>query len=153
MYMIAISTCLGLFAANFHWSRMLSLIFSCLILNCHGTFIFSQTLNIFICGIFKHNLCAAAKKFISFDIWSSTTSAETKSLLPKPSAHWNTEHYCGWADNDDVDLESDINRLASGNLQWYTTIPSQYEQLCWTWMWRLIYFESWSHYNKSPGSV
>ena len=93
------------------------------------------------------------KKSITFDFWSSTTSAETKFLLPKISDHWKKKHYCGLADNGKGYLDSDINRLYLGNLQQYTTVPSQCEKLPWTWTWRLLYFDYWSNFEKLPVSV
>ena len=85
------------------------------------------------------------KKSIIFDFWSSTTSAGTKFLLQKSSNHWMTECYQGSSDRGEGDLDSDLKFLASGNLWKYTTIPSQCEQLPWTWMWRILYLDCWSH--------
>ena len=71
-------------------------------------------------------------KFTTFNFRSSTTSAETKLLLPKPSYHSNTENYQGSAGHGEVDIDSDINCLDSGNLWQDTTVISHCEQLHWT---------------------
>ena len=78
-----------------------------------------------------------SKKSINFDFWSTTTSADTKLLLTKPSDHWKMEHYWGSDDSGEVDLDSDVNHLASGNFRQYTTVPSHCEQFPRTWTWRL----------------
>ena len=67
-------------------------------------------------------------------------------LLSKPSDHWNIEHYRGPADHGEGDSDLDINRLASGNLWQYTTLPSQFERLTWTWTCCLLYFDCWYHF-------
>ena len=59
-------------------------------------------------------------------------NAETKFMLSKPSNHLNMEHYWGSAYCGEVDLDSEVNRLASVNLWQYTTVPSQCERLHWT---------------------
>ena len=85
------------------------------------------------------NVLQQSKKSIYFNILSTRTSAETKFLFPKPSNHWNMEHHRGSADCGEVDIDSDINHLDSGNVWQYTTVPSQCEWFPWTWTFLLWY--------------
>ena len=39
------------------------------------------------------------------------------------------EQYWGSDDCGEVDIDSDVNHLASGNLRQFTTVPSQCERL------------------------
>ena len=68
-----------------NYDNYVSLIY--FILNCHGTLIFSQILNQFFCGIMNKTFSHYTMKSIIFDFQSSTTSAETKILSPKPHDH------------------------------------------------------------------
>ena len=77
---------------------------------------------------------------INFDSGQQHNSQNTKFMLPRHSNHWNTEKYRGSADRGEVDLESDVNCLASGNIGKYTTVPSQCEWVPLTWTWRILYF-------------
>ena len=43
-----------------------------------------------------------------------------------------TEHYMGSGDRGEVDLDSDVNCLDSGNLRLYTSGTNQCEGLPWT---------------------
>ena len=128
IYIIARYTWRGTFADIVHWPTTIFLFLLCFILNCHGTFLFSQIPNLFFCGISEQFFFAAVKEIHKLWFWSTTTSADTIFLIPKPSYHWNKEDYWGSADLSEVDLESDINFLASGNLRKYTSVPSQCEQ-------------------------
>ena len=65
------------------------------ILNCHGTLIFPQKFNLFICGNIITIVSHHTREFITYDFQSSTTSAETKLPLLKPHDHWKTEDYHG----------------------------------------------------------
>ena len=67
--------------------------------------------------------------------------------------HWKTGIYRESSGSGEVDRDSDINRLASDNLWWYTTVPNQWEWLPWTWTWLLLYFYHWYHYKKRRGRV
>ena len=71
----------------------------------------------------------------------------------KVSQHWNKKYYRRSADCFEGDLDLDINCLDSDNLWKYTTVPSQCDQLPWTWMWCLFYFYNWYRLEKGPGSV
>ena len=134
--------------------RFTSILFSIfLICNCHGALLLSKISNLFICGIFEHKLFHQSKKSTTFDFLSTRISAQTKSLYPKPSDQWKTEHYRGSDDSGEVDIDSDINFLASGNLWQHTTVTSQCERLTWTWTWRVMYFDHWSHLEKIPGII
>ena len=57
----------------------------------------------------------------------------------------------GSAERGEVDIDSDVNCTASGNIRKSTTVPIQCEQLPWTWTWRLMYFDCWSHFETLPG--
>ena len=129
----------GIFDAIVHWPTVILLFLSYCLLNCHGNFIFSKILNMFICGIFEHNFFQQTKKSITSNFWLSTISVQKQILLPKPSDHWNMEHYKRSSDSGEGDLLSDTNILASGNLQQYTTVPSHCDKFPWTWTWCLLY--------------
>ena len=105
----------------------------CFILNCRGILFLSLVSNSLFCGIYKHNFSQLSKKYIYFNFRSTTTSPETKFLLPKPSYHWETDHFRGSVECGEAYLDSDINLLVSGNLLHYTTVPSQCEWFPRTW--------------------
>ena len=52
------------------------------------------------------------------------------------------DNYRGSADRDEVNIDSDVNCLASGHIRQYTTVPSKCEQFPWTLMWCILYFYS-----------
>ena len=85
--------------------------------------------------------------YINITIWQHSI------YITSHGDHWNTEHYRGSVNSGEVDLDSDVYRMASGNLRKYTTVPSQCDRLPWTWTWRLLYFDRWSHFEKRPGIV
>ena len=116
-------------------------------------FLFLTNIESILLSYFEHNLFAAVKEIHKLLFQSTTKSAETKFLLPKPSNHWKTDHYWGSDDHGEVDIDSDLNRLASGNIMKYTTVPSQCEWLSWTWTWILLYFDCWCLFDKCPGNV
>ena len=62
IYIIARYTCGGTFSAIVDWYTLIILFLSCFILNCHGTFLFSQVLNLLFCGIFEQNCFAVVKE-------------------------------------------------------------------------------------------
>ena len=70
----------------------------------------------------KQQFFAAVKEIHKLQFWSSSTSADTKLLLPKPSNHWNMEHYQGSVNCGELDLELDVNSLDSGNCRQYNTV-------------------------------
>ena len=94
-----------------------------------------------------------SRKSINFDYDQQHNSQNTELLLSQHIYHWKTEQYWGSADRGEVDLDSDVNRPASGNLRQYTTVPSKCEQLPWTWTWRIMYFNCWYNFEKRPGIV
>ena len=49
--------------------------------------------------------------------WSTATFKDNKFLLPKRSEQQKTEKYQGSADRGELDLNSDVNLLASGKLR------------------------------------
>ena len=109
----------GILADIIHLPKTILLFLSCLLLNCHRTFLFLQKLNLFIFGIFNYHIFAAVKTIYKFWFLSTTTSANNKFMLPKPIYHWKTEHYQGLDDHCEVYLDSDINCLASDNTLLY----------------------------------
>ena len=94
-----------------------SVIFIMFYLNCHRTFILSQILNLFICGIFKHNLFAADKSIHYLRFLIINNKCRNKVPVIKPINHWKTEHYRESVDRGEGYLDSDLNLLASSNLQ------------------------------------
>ena len=144
---------MGTFDAIVHWPTTIILFLICCILNCHGNLFFSQILNIFCCGIFKHIFFAAVKEIHRLWLWSTTTSVDTKSPLPQHRKNRNTDQYWGSEDRGEVDIDSDVNHLASSNIRQYNNVPSQCDIFTWTWTWRLLYFDRWYHLEKRPGIV
>ena len=55
-------TCRDTFAAIVHWPTTIILLLLYFILNCYGTFLFSQMSHLFFCGIFKHNVFVEVKE-------------------------------------------------------------------------------------------
>ena len=109
-------------------------------------FVFITNIEYVLLWYFEHNLFAAVKEIHKLRFWSTTTSADTKLLLPRPSKQWNTEH--GWGSDDcgEVDIDSDVNLPASGNIMQCATVPSKCERLPWNWTWRPLYFNHWYHF-------
>ena len=62
-----------------------SVILFCFILNCHGTFPFSQILNLFICFIFKHKTFAADKEIHNLQFLITNNKYSNKVYFIKPS--------------------------------------------------------------------
>ena len=92
------------------------------------------------------------KKSITFDF-------HHQQQKKKPSSCYQTnqpvkmEHYQGSIYWGEGDPDSDLNFLDSGKLWKYTTVIIQCERFPWVWMWRLLCFDHWSHFDKLPGSV
>ena len=101
--------------------------------------------SVLLCYFWTQNF-EAVKEIVTFAFLSTRTSAETKSRLPKPSDHWKMEHYVGSGNHGKVDLDSDVNRLATGNLWRYTTLTSHCEIFPYAWMWHILYFDCWFHF-------
>ena len=116
-------------------------------------FFFSQISHLFFCVIFLHSIYAAVKEIYKLWFESTTTSADTKLPLPQHRKHWITENYQGSGDSGGVDIDSDANCMASVNLWQPNTVPSKCERFPWTWTWRLMYFDFWSHFEKCPGII
>ena len=78
-----------------------------------------------------HNCLKKLKNYINFDFqYRSTLTLEvTQFTLHKINKHQTVEKYQGSADSGELDLESDVNRLASKKLWKSTTISSQCKQL------------------------
>ena len=57
-----------------------------------------------------------SKKSINFNFKSTITSAETKIPVTQTKLPLKDGALFGSADRDEVDLDSDVNQLASGNL-------------------------------------
>ena len=98
-----------------------------------------------ILNSFCHNFLKQSKKSITFDNDQQHNLQNTKFLLPPHSDHWNTEHYRGSYNCGEVDIDSYINRLASGNLRKSTTVTSQCDKLPCTWTRSLLCLYRWSH--------
>ena len=124
VYIIARWTCVDIFAAIV---RLPTTIFSFLlffILNCHRNLIFSQILNLFICDIFEHNFFAIDKEI--HKLWFSVINNKCRNQIPVTQSKLLLKYgaLSGSTDHGEEDLESDVNCLASYNLQQYTTVPS-----------------------------
>ena len=119
IYIIARYTCGSKFAAIVYWPTKILLFLSCFVLNYHGTFILSQILNLFICGIFKRIFFHKSKKSTFFAFLSTATSAENKFWVTKPIYHWKTEQYQRTVDHGEIYLNSYTNILISGNTLLY----------------------------------
>ena len=110
------------------WTYDDSFIFAMSLLNFHKNF-FSRKYQIYSFGLFSNtNVFAAVKEIHKRQFWSTTTSSDTKFLLPKLSKHWNMDHYWGSADFVEVYHDSDVNWLSSGNLSQSPTVTRQCEQ-------------------------
>ena len=129
------------------------LFLSCFIWNCHGSLILSQILNLFIDAIFEHNNFATDKEihYFRFSILNNKYIYQVPVITQRN--HLNVEHCRRLTGRCDLDLDSDINFLASSNLWQCTTVTSQCERLPWTWTWRLLYCNCWYHFDKRSGSV
>ena len=99
---------------------------------------------------FCHRLRLACHSLIEFcPCFFIINKCRNQAPVIKTRNHWHMDH-CWWlVYRFEGDLDSDLNRLASGNLRQYATVPSQCDQLPWTWTWRLLYFNHWSHFRSS----
>ena len=73
IHIILIYNCVSIFSSILHGRVIVILFLLYYILNCHGTFLFSQRLNLFFCGIFEHN-CVALSKEIHYFWFSIITN-------------------------------------------------------------------------------
>ena len=75
----------------------------CFILNYHRNLLFSQRINMCICGIFEHNLFAADKEI--YYLWFLIINNQCRNQVPviRTSYHWNTEQYEGFVDHCEGD--------------------------------------------------
>ena len=71
---------------------------------------------------------------------------ETWLSLPQHSDHWKTEEYQGSAHRGEVDLDSDVNRLASDKLRQSTTVTSQCGWSPYPWTCCILYFYRWYNF-------
>ena len=71
----------------------------------------------------------AVKELHKFRFRSTTTFADTKIPLTQHIEHLNMDKYRGSDNRGEVDLDSDVNSLASGNIRQYNTVPGQCERL------------------------
>ena len=83
---------------------------------------------------------------ISVVFISTAPFDKTQLPIPPHSDNCKTEQYRKSADRGEVNLESDVNIMALGNLRQSTTLPSQCEQLPLNWMWHILYFNCWYHF-------
>ena len=90
---------------------------------------FSQILNLWYLEISVTIVLKQLNKSINFDLDQQHYSQNTRFPLPQHIDHWKIAQYWGLADRGVVDLDSDVNYLASRNIRESTTVPSQCEQL------------------------
>ena len=141
-YFIAIYTWLCSSAAIVHWSMTNMLFILCFIWSHYGFLFFSyqhvlfsdSSNTIFCC----RHINSWPSHFLSSVTWWN---------------HWKTNLYRGSDDCGEGDCDSDINCLVSFNLCQYITLTNQCEKLTLTWMWFLLYFYCWYHFEKCPGRV
>ena len=146
IYIIVIYTWRGTFDVIVHWPTTILFFLIVFYIKLSWDFAFLTIIESVLLWYFQGGDFAAVKWFHKFWFRSTTTSADTKFVLPKPSYYWKTDHYWGSADHGEVDLDSDVNRLASGNILQYTTVPSQCEWFPWTWT-------CWYSFENCPGIV
>ena len=103
-------------------------IWLCFILSCHGNLLFSQRMNLCICGIFERNLFAANKEIHNLRFLIINNKCRNQVPVIKNCDHWYTEHYQVLDDHCEGDLDLVVNNLASGNIMQYSTVPSKCEQ-------------------------
>ena len=124
-------------------------------------FTYDNTLIFIMFYIKMSRIFSSLKNIKSVNLWkfwthlfrSSQGNPQPLILNQQGQVHSKTEHYQGSDDRSEVNIDSYINCLASGNLQKYTTVPSQCEPLTWTWRWCLLYFDHLSHFKNCPGSI
>ena len=143
IYIIARYTWFGSFSDIVHWYTIYLFLILCSILNHHRIWFCSQILNMFHHDNLSTMFCCRQINPQPSNFRSSTRSCY----------HWNMENYWGSTDCGEGYRDLDRNGLPSVNLCKYTTVTNQYEQLPWTWTWRLMYFDRWSHFEKRPGRV
>ena len=102
---------------------------------------------------FWTQLFAADKEIHNFLFLVINNNFRNQVPVIKPSNRLKREYYWGLAGCCERYLHLDLNCLDSDHLWKYTTVPSQCERFSWTWTWRLLYFDSWYHFENRPGSV
>ena len=153
IFIISRYACVGIITDIFHLPTTIILLYICFILNCRRTFLLSQILNLFICGIFEHKVFAGIKQIHYLRFLIISNKCRNQVTVIRKINHWKREQYQGWYNFCERDVDSDLNPLASDNIWQYTTVPSQCERLPWTWMYRLLYSNCWTNFKKCPGSV
>ena len=138
------------FTNIFHWPTTIILFLLCYILNCHVSLFFSLISNIVFVVISSTMFLQQSRKSINLDFDQQKKFRYQISITP---THWTLKDRAilGSADSGEVDIDSDVNFLASGNLRQSTTAPSHCERLPWNWTWCLMYFNRWSHLKNLPG--
>ena len=68
----------------------------CFILNFHRTFLSSQVLNLFIFGIFEHNLFASDKAIHNLQFWIINNKFIKQVSVIRPSDHWSAIDSWTW---------------------------------------------------------
>ena len=153
IYDIVEYTCVGIFAAIFHWPTTVLLLLLYFNLNCHGSLLLSQISNMFICGISNKFVLQQSNNSITFNFWSSTTSAETNFFLSTQATTERQSTIGTWVIVLRDILTQTKNCLSSGNLWQYINVHSQCGWSPWTWTWHIMYFDSCSLFVKRPGIV
>ena len=152
IFIIEIYTCVGIFAAIVYWPTEMLLFQSYYILNCLELWLYHKY---WICSsviVYNKIHCSRQRNTLP-------SIPDNQQKVPKITScyqtinHWNTEHYRVLDDLRQGYLDSDTNRLASGNIIQYTTLPSQFEQLNLTRTWHFMYIDCWYHFDKQPISV
>ena len=90
-------------------------------------FLFSQISNLVIFGIFEHNLFAAKKEINNFRFLTINNKCRNQMPVTQTNQPLKNGSLLGVADRGEVDLNSEVNLLASGNLWQYTNVRSQCE--------------------------
>ena len=91
-----------------------SLIFVTFCIKMSWRFVFFTNIESVISWYFLTQFLKQSPNFKQIRFQSTTTFADTKLPLPQHREHCNTEHYRGSTYYGKVDLDSDINGLASG---------------------------------------
>ena len=141
-----------IFASNIVFFSTKILLLCCVYIKLSWDSFFLKNIKSVHLSFSSKNFLHQSKKSINFNL-STRKSADTKLLLPKPRKYWEMEHYWGSAIHVEVDLDSDVNLMSSGNLRQSTNVPSQCEKFPFTWMLCLLYFYHWYHFRKRPSIV
>ena len=150
---IAIYTCTGILASFFHWPMTFMLFILYLVLHYHGTLLFSQILNLFICGIFEYLCFLEVREIHKLSSLTNNNKCRSQGTVTQNKIPLKDWVLLGASNSGEVNIDSDINHLYSDNIWQCTTLPSQCEKFPQTWMWCLQYFDYWYSFEKRPGSV